>query len=76
MLLQVPEQRDLVENEVRVHGMIKHRSVIRLIQSEIKGNRVGADGMAYLLFPYYKVTLGVCVCAVRTVCSCVDNDLF
>lgn len=55
MLLQVPEQKEAVESEVRVHGMIRHRNVIRLIDSEIKDGYRG-DATAFLVFPYYKVS--------------------
>lgn len=50
----MPEQKESAENEIRVHGMIKHRNVVRLIDAEIKERSMG-DAMAYLVFPYYKV---------------------
>lgn len=55
MLLQVPEQRESAENEVRVHRMVSHDNVIQLIDSEIKDSRNG-EGVALLIFPYYRVS--------------------
>lgn len=54
MLLQVPEQWDAVQNEIHVHRQIKHKNVIQLVESEVKGSREG-EGMALLIFPFYRV---------------------
>ena len=55
MLLQVPEQREAAENEIRTHRLISHQNVIKLVTAEIKDHRNG-EGMAYLLFPFYQVS--------------------
>lgn len=54
MLLQVPEQWDAVQNEILVHRQVKHKNVIQLVESEVKGSRDG-EGMALLIFPFYRV---------------------
>ena len=56
MLLQVPEQWDAVQNEIHVHRQVKHKNVIQLVESEVKGSREG-EGMALLVFMCYNVTL-------------------
>ncbi len=55
MLIQIPDQRDLAENEIRVHHCVQHRNIVELVDSEITapGSRGGSS--AYLLFPYYRV---------------------
>ena len=60
MLLQVPEQWDAVESEIQVHRQIKHKNVIQLVESEVKGSRDG-EGMALLIFPFYRVGLIVSI---------------
>ena len=54
MLVQVPEQWDAVESEIQVHRQVKHKNVIQLVESEVKGNRE-SEGVALLIFPYYRV---------------------
>ena len=54
MLLQVPEQREAAENEIRTHHVVNHDNVVQLVDSEIKDNRNG-EGTALLVFPYYQV---------------------
>lgn len=56
MLLQVPEQREAAENEVRTHCLMNHDNIIKLVASEIKDQRNG-EGVALLLFPFYQVSL-------------------
>ena len=57
MLLQVPEQREAAEREIRTHRILVHNeNVIKLMASEIKDQRNG-EGVAYLLFPYYQVSV-------------------
>ena len=56
MLLQVPEQRESAENEIRHHQLVSHDNVIRLFDSEIKDIQNG-EGLALLVFPYYQVSL-------------------
>ena len=58
ILLQVPEQWDAVENEILVHRQIKHKNVIHLVESEMKGSRDG-QGMALLVFPFYRVRFNI-----------------
>ena len=53
-MLQVPEQWEAVENEILVHRQIKHKNVMQLVESEMKGSREG-QGMALLIFPFYRV---------------------
>ena len=55
MLLQVPEQRESAENEIRTHHLVKHKNIIRLVNSEIKDERNGS-GVALLVFPFYRVS--------------------
>lgn len=58
MLLQLPEQRDSAENEIKMHKLINHPNVIKLIDSEIRDIASGTnyiDGIAFLLFPFYRV---------------------
>lgn len=55
MLLQLPEQREAAENEIRIHRLVDHENVIKLIGAEIKDQRNG-EGMALLVFPYYQVS--------------------
>jgi len=55
MLLQVPEQREAAENEIRVHRLVNHKNVIKLVASEIKDQR-NDEGVALLVFPYYQVS--------------------
>ena len=54
MLLQLPEQWDAVANEIHVHRQIKHKNVIQLVESEMKGSR-DDQGTALLVFPFYRV---------------------
>ena len=54
-MLQVPEQREAAEREIRTHRLIDNKNIVKLIASEIKDRRNG-DGVAYLLFPYYQVS--------------------
>lgn len=57
MLLQVPEQREAAEREIRAHRLLAdNKNVIKLVASEIKDQRNG-EGMAYLVFPYYQVSV-------------------
>lgn len=66
MLLQVPEQREAAENEIRTHRLVDHRNVIKLVTSEIKDQRNG-EGLALLVFPFYRVSrmaMYVCVCII------------
>ena len=56
MLLQLPEQRDLAENEIRIHGLVQHRNIIQLVDSELRVHQRGNSSSAYLLFPYYRVS--------------------
>lgn len=55
MLLQVPEQREAAENEIRIHHLLDHDNIIQLINSEIKDKRNG-EGTALLIFPYYNAS--------------------
>ena len=57
MLLQVSEQQSAVEAEVRAHSLVQHRNVLQLVCSEIRENRDGSS-TAFLLFPYYRVSMG------------------
>ena len=54
MLLQLPEQREAAENEIRTHRLVDHENVIKLVNAEIKDQRNG-EGVALLLFPFYQV---------------------
>ena len=55
MLLQVPEQREAAEKEIRTHQLVDNENIVKLITSEIKDQRNG-EGVAFLLFPYYRVS--------------------
>lgn len=54
LLLQLTEQREAVEKEVRAHRTVQHRNVLRLVDHEIRDLRRGGS-TALLLFPYYRV---------------------
>ena len=60
MLLQLPEHREAVQNEIRVHQKVSHPNVLSLVDSEIKnvsrGGNNSIEGIALLLFPYYRVS--------------------
>lgn len=55
MLLQVPEQKESAESEIRCHRTLSHDNVIKLVDSEIKDSQNG-EGVALLVFPYYRVS--------------------
>ena len=70
-LLQVPEQRKSLDNEVATHRAVQHSNVLELVDHEIveRGGRGGGGGgggggveehdgpesNAYLIFPFYPV---------------------
>lgn len=56
MLVQVQEQRSAVDAEIQTHSMVQHRNVIQLISSEVRDNK-NETATAFLLFPYYPVSL-------------------
>lgn len=56
ILLQLPEQREAAETEIRTHRLVDHENVIKLVGAEIKDQRNG-EGLALLLFPFYQVSL-------------------
>jgi hypothetical protein len=56
ILLQVPEQREAAESEIRIHRLVDHENVVKLVSAEVKDQRNG-EGVALLLFPYYQVRL-------------------
>lgn len=53
ILIQVPEQRAAVENEIRVHRSIQHPYVMQLVDAELK-RRDDEEALALLVFPYYQ----------------------
>lgn len=53
-MLQLPEQHEAVEKEIRAHQTVQHRNVLRLVDHEIRDLRRGG-GTGLLLFPYYQV---------------------
>ena len=57
-LLQVPEQRRALENEVAIHRAVHSDSVLQLVDSQVV-ERAGGDSTAYLLFPYYQVCVAL-----------------
>lgn len=57
MLIQLPEQKELSENEIRTHQLVQHRNIIDLVESQIRPSGGHGNSIAYLLFPYYRVTM-------------------
>ena len=68
MLLQLPEQREAAESEIRVHKRINHPNVVHLVDSEIRSTAQkqndSIEGIAFLVFPYYRVSLAFSGCCV------------
>ncbi|XP_064390546.1 probable serine/threonine-protein kinase DDB_G0291350 [Halichondria panicea] len=57
ILIQLPEQREAAQNEIRAHTQVDHPNVVHLVDSEIRDvsqRTSNCIGIAFLLFPYYQ----------------------